>query len=115
VVYDTLSRTKYQFEAISTYWQKALTDIKRERRLIFFLFVSLMPMLSLYLIASFSIINPRYQKNRSFVIIGITTAVFYTIASILEKAGTIPIFLTTILIISLTGFYIFKKSVRRYF
>jgi len=115
IVYDTLSRTKYQFEAISTYWQKALTDIKRERRLIFFLFVSLMPILSLYILASFSIINPRYQKNRSFVIIGLTTAFFYTIASILEKIGTIPIFIITISIISSAGFYMFKKSVRRYF
>jgi len=114
-VYDTLSRTKYQVEPIKDYWQKARTDKKRERRLLFFLFVTLMPILSLFIIASFSIINPRYQKNRSFVIIGTITLSFYTIASILEKMGTVTIFIATIIFILIVGYLLFRKSVMKFF
>jgi len=115
IVYDTLSRTKYLFEPIKTYWKRALVDEKRERRLWFFIFVSLMPILSLYIVASFSIINPRYQKNHAFTVIGVITLFFYAIASILDKSGTIYIFLGSIFFILLFGYIIFNKTVSRYF
>lgn len=115
IVYDTLSRTKYRFEPIKIYWKRALVDVKRERRLWFFIFISLMPLLSLYIIASFSIINPRYQKNRPFVVIGTITLSFYTIASILDKTGTIYTLVASIFFISLFGYILFNRTASRYF
>jgi len=115
IVYDTLSRTKYLFEPIKIFWKKALVDKKRERRLLFFIFISLIPLLSLYIIASFSIINPRYQKNRSFTVIGAVTLSFYTMASILEKAGTVYMLIGLIIIILLLGYIFFRKTVSRFF
>jgi len=114
-VFDTLSRSRYQFEEIGTYWKKSFSDDQRKRRLLFFLFVSLIPPLSLYIIASFTIINPRYQKNRSFVIIGLTTALFYTIASILNKVGTIWLTLSMIILCILIGYWLFHRTISRYF
>ncbi|MBL0721934.1 MAG: LptF/LptG family permease [Sulfurovum sp.] len=115
IVYDTLSRTKYLFEPIKVYWERALVDVKRERKLLFSIFISLIPILSLYILASLSIINPRYQKNRSFMVIGAVTIFFYTIASILDKIGNIYILIALIFIIMLSGYMIFNRTVSRYF
>jgi lipopolysaccharide export system permease protein len=114
-VFDTLSRTKYNFEEIGSYWKRSFTDEQRKRKLLFFVFVSLIPLLSLYLIASFTVINPRYQKSRSFVIIGLGTAFFYTIASILNKIGTISMLIGAILISIALGYWLFNRTVSRYF
>ena len=114
-VYDTLSRSNYQFEEIKQYWKKSLSDEQRKRKLLFFFFVSLIPLLSLYILASFTIINPRYQKNRSFVIIGLVTGLFYALASVLNKMGSIPLLTVMIVATGALGYWLFQKTVSRYF
>jgi len=77
--------------------------------------VSLIPLLSLYILASFTIINPRYQKNRSFVIIGLVTGLFYALASVLNKMGSIPLLTVMIVATGALGYWLFQKTVSRYF
>jgi lipopolysaccharide export system permease protein len=114
-VFDTTQKKAFTFENIVELWSKASTDIKMLRRILFFIFVSLIPFLSVYLVASFSMINPRYQKNYSFIVIFFTTLVLYTVASSLEKWGTFPILFIIVLALFFFGKWLFKKRVSRYF
>ncbi len=114
-VYDTTKNKSFHFEDILLYWSKAQTDRSILRRALFFIFVSLIPLLSVYIVASFSMINPRYQSNRSFLIIFITTLSLYMIASSLEKWGDFYILALVALSMIVLGKWLFKKRVAKYF
>ena len=114
-VFDTTKNQAFTFENIVSFWSKAITDIKMLRKVLFFIFVSLIPFLSIYLVASFSMINPRYQKNYSFVVIFFTTLLLYTLASSLQKWGTFPILFIFIVTLFFLGRWLFHKRVSRYF
>ncbi|HIQ28801.1 MAG TPA: LptF/LptG family permease [Sulfurovum sp.] len=114
-VYDTTKTKAFNFEAIVVFWSKAITDIRMLRRILFFIFVSLIPLLSVYLVAAFTMINPRYQSNHSFLVIFVTTLSLYMLASSLEKWGTFPILLITIIAIFFLGKRLFNTRVARYF
>jgi lipopolysaccharide export system permease protein len=114
-VYDSNKKNNFHFEAIVTYWNKAKTDAKMMHRVLFFIFISLIPLLSVYLVASFTMINPRYQTNRSFIVIFVTTLLFYILASTLQKWGTYIILLLFIITIFLLGRWLFSQRVARYF
>jgi len=114
-VYDNEPTKTFKFEDIIEHWSKASTDKKRMHRVLFFIFVSLIPLLSVYLIASFSMINPRYQKNRSFIVILLTSLGLYMTASSLEKWGTFPILFLCIVIAFVLGRVLFSHRVAKYF
>ncbi|HEY9190475.1 MAG TPA: LptF/LptG family permease [Sulfurovum sp.] len=114
-VYNNLTSGGFKFEDIATYWGQAKTDAKRMHRILFFIFISLIPLLSVYLIASFTMINPRYQSNRSFLVIFTTTLLFYAIASSLQKWGT-PLSLGLIIVaFVIVGRWLFTKRISKYF
>jgi len=114
-VYDSSRKKDFHFEDIIAYWSKAKTDEKMMHRVLFFIFVSLIPLLSVYLVASFTMINPRYQPNRSFIVIFLTTLLLYMIASSLEKWGNFSILGITIVVTILLGKWLFEKRVAKYF
>jgi len=114
-VFDTTQNKSFQFEDIVAHWSKAKTNIKMLHRVLFFIFVSLIPLLSVYFVAAFTMINPRYQANRSFLVITITGFGLYMIASSLEKWGTFSILFIVILSIAIFGVWLFNKRVARYF
>ncbi|SFV50358.1 Predicted permease YjgP/YjgQ family [hydrothermal vent metagenome] len=114
-VYDSSRKKDFHFEDIIAYWSKAKTDEKMMHRVLFFIFVSLIPLLSVYLVASFTMINPRYQANRSFIVIFLTTLLLYMIASSLEKWGNFTILGITIVATFLLGKWLFKRRVAKYF
>jgi len=113
--FDTKQKKQYHFQDTIAYWSKAPHDSRIRHRLYFFLFVSLIPLLSVYLVAAFSMINPRYQSNHSFSVIFLTTLLLYLIASSLEKWGTVPLLLAAIIATFVAGYYLFAKRVARYF
>ena len=114
-VYDSVKKKAYKFEDIVAHWGRAATEEKMMHRVLFFVFVSLIPLLSVYLVASFTMINPRYQANRSFLVIFTTTFTLYMVASSLEKWGTPYLLFSSIVIAGLLGLWLFKKRVARYF
>jgi len=114
-VFDSFKKSHFSFETILSYWKKALSEIKIMHRALFFVFVSLIPFLCVYPVASFTMINPRYQNNHSFSVIFITTFFLYMVASSLEKWGNIWILFGVIGLILLLGQWIFNKRVSRYF
>ncbi len=114
-VYDTSKKKGFHFEEVSEYWSKVKENSKLMRKALFNVFVSFIPLLSVYLVASFTMINPRYQANHSFIVIFTTTFLFYMLASSLQKWGNFAILLFFIVTIFLLGKWLFKQRVARYF
>jgi len=114
-VYDKVETKTFKFEDIVEHWAKAATNEKRMHRALFFIFVSLIPILCVYLVAAFSMINPRYQENRSFIVIFVTALGLYMTASSLEKWGTFIFLILTIIFTFALGRWLFQHRVARYF
>ncbi len=90
-------------------------DVKFMKKILFFTFVSFIPLLSVYLVAAFTMINPRYQKNHSFIVIFLTTILLYLIASSLQKWGTPLALFISIIFVAALGRWLFAKRVAKYF
>lgn len=114
-VYDQNREEVYEFRTVLSYWMQAATDKKRMHKALFNLFISLIPLLSVYLIASFTIINPRYQKNHTILTTFVVIFILYLIASAFQKNGNLILLLIISAILWLLGKWLFQKRVSRYF
>ena len=113
-VFQNLNSDEFTYSNIIAYWTE-LSKTWRKGKILFFIYISLIPMMALYIIASFSIINPRYQKNYAYHILGVTTIGIYALATLIEKQGD-PILLGVAVISTfIIGIVLFKKYVQRYF
>ncbi|MEA3491912.1 MAG: LptF/LptG family permease [Campylobacterota bacterium] len=113
--FDSLNNHNTKIYDVSSYWRQSMTDDQRKRKMLFYAFIGLIPLLSLYMIAAFSIINPRYQKGHSFTVIGLTTGLFYFLASSLDKFGTKELLVLVSISSLLLGLWLFYRRVDRYF
>jgi lipopolysaccharide export system permease protein len=114
-VFDTSAKKVFQYQNIISYWSDVQNNQKLMHRMLFFIFISLIPILSIYLVASFTMINPRYQSNHSFIVIFSTTMFFYLMASSLEKWGNPFLLILSVIFITVLGQWLFKKRVTKYF
>jgi lipopolysaccharide export system permease protein len=114
-VFDRVKNKPFHFQDIVAYWGQAPHNKKIEHRLLFFLFISLIPLLSVYLIAAYSMINPRYQSGHMFAVAFFTALLLYLIGSSLEKWGNFYLLAGAVILVFSTGYYLFKKRVARYF
>ena len=114
-VFKNLNIGAFTYTNIIAYWYNFSQNPKKKSKIFFFIFASLIPLLALSFIASFSIINPRYQKNYAYPILGLITISLYVIAIILEKKGTPLLLLSISTIVFLTGAYVYKRLVLRFF
>ncbi len=113
--YDSLTGHNMQLYGVEAYWKQSMSDKQRKQKMLFYFFISIMPLLSLYMIIAFSIINPRYQKNHSFLVIGSITTFFYFLASLLDKFGTMPMLIAFMIGSFSLGVWFFYRLVNRYF
>ena len=115
-VYGTTQNRGFKFQSILSYWSAGDESYEKVmHRILFYVFTSLIPLLSVYLVASFTMINPRYQPNRSFIVIFATTLSLYVIASTLEKWGNPLLLVISIILVTIFGQWLFKKRVSKYF
>ena len=114
-IYKNLDLPAFTYTNIIKHWQELSENPKKKSRIFFFIFASLIPILALSIIASFAIINPRYQKNYAYAILALSTLGLYVIATLLEKQGTIFITSAISVIILIFGYYLYKKFVLRFF
>ena len=113
-VFQNLNSDEFTYSNIIAYWT-ALSKTWRKGKIFFFIYISLIPMMALYIIASFAIINPRYQKNYAYQILGLTTIGLYAIATLLKNQGTPLLLGISILSTFMIGILLFRKYVQRYF
>ncbi len=114
-VYDKSRKRDFHFEDIVEFWSAAKKDPHKMHRLLFYMFVSLIPLLSVYLVAAFTMINPRYQENRSFLVIFFTVLLFYLIASSLQKWGNFYLIALAVIFTSILGRWLFHTRVAKFF
>ena len=114
-IFDYINYRNIGFKNSLEYWSKADDEKGIRGRLLFNIFTSLMPLLTLYIIASFSIINSRYQKNRLFLMIFSISTIFYITASIIKQSANEILFISTILLSIILSFYWFKKRVVNFY
>jgi lipopolysaccharide export system permease protein len=114
-VYDKAKKNSFHFQTVVEYWSQAKTDKGILHKLLFYIFISLIPLMSVYLVAAFTMINPRYQSNNTFLVIFGTIILFYTLASSLQKWGTFPMLVAAIVFVSILGRWLFQVRVARYF
>jgi lipopolysaccharide export system permease protein len=113
--YDSMNNRGMQLYGVGDYWKQSLTDKQRKQKMLFYFFISAIPLLSLYMIVAFSIINPRYQRGHSFIVIGSIAALFYFLASLLDKYGTEWMLAALVTSSFLLGVWLFYRLVNRYF
>jgi len=114
-VFQNLNSDAFTYNNIVEYWVKLSLNPNKKSKIFFFIFASLIPLLALAIIASFSIINPRYQKNYAYHILALTTILLYAIASTLEKSGTFYLLIISIIISFTIGIYLYKRNILRFF
>ena len=114
-VFDKVKKNNFHFQGILDFWKQAKKDKGKLHKLLFYIFVSLIPLISVYLVAAFTMINPRYQSNNTFVVIFTTVLLFYALASSLQKWGSFPMLFAAIIFTSVLGRWLFHKRVVRYF
>ncbi|NEW60526.1 LptF/LptG family permease [Sulfurovum sp. bin170] len=114
-IFHYMDSNAYNYRNVIEYWINYSYDPKRKGEILFFIFISLIPMLGLYIVASFSIINPRYQKNYAYPILALTTTALFVIATALKKDGSFLILALTLVTTSTLGWFLFRQKVSRFF
>jgi lipopolysaccharide export system permease protein len=113
--FDTSKIKHYQLTNVLEYWMAAKNNEERMHALVFFAFINLIPLLSVLLVAAFTMINPRYQHNHSFLVTFLVTLLLYLIGSSLQRSGNIVMLVTASIALFIVGRWLFKKRVERYF
>jgi lipopolysaccharide export system permease protein len=100
------------FEAANfiAYWAEGLQDKKRAKDFSDVFLTSLFPLISIFFIPAFGIINPRYQKNRAPFLFISTIAAFYTIMLSVNPILTYFGMLVITPLWFIVGFALYKKS-----
>ncbi|ADV46142.1 LptF/LptG family permease [Nitratifractor salsuginis] len=97
------------------YWKKALHDKGRRGKLLYLIFVSLTPILAFGIIAALTFYNPRYQRSLSIAVIFITALAVYLPAAILQKSGSVPLFIALVIFLLALGIFLLRRRVLRSF
>ncbi len=92
------------------YWKAGLNDKKRAKDFSDVFLTALFPLISIFFIPAFGIINPRYQKNRAALLFILSIASFYTIMLTVNPLLT---YLGMIVVTPIwfgAGYWVYKKS-----
>lgn len=114
-MFQNLNIEAFTYNNIMNYWLELASNPSKKNKILFFIYISLIPIIALYIIASFAILNPRYQKNYAYLVLGLTTIALYVIATLLEKKGNFPLLLIATVATFIIGLWLFRKHVVRYF
>lgn len=83
---DSLSNNKsYIFINSYEYWKEKYETKSDMTKLIFYVLVSFFPIISLFLVISFSYYNPRYEKNKAVVYAIFSLVIYYILSDLFAK------------------------------
>jgi len=114
-IFQNIETKGFSYNNAFEYWKKLSYQKKRKGKILFFIFISLIPMMAFPIIASFSIINPRYQKNYAYHVLGITTLSLYVIATFLENQGDFRLLAPFVVGTFMVSHLFFKYKVSKFF
>ncbi len=114
-IFQNIKGKSYNYKNIKEYWMKYAKNPKKKGKILFFIFISLIPIIALYIVSAFSIINPRYQKSYAYPALAITTVLLYVIATLLQNQGSLILLIASVVITTLIGLILFHYKVAKYF
>ena len=114
-IFQNINGEAYTYKNIKEYWAKYAKNPKKKGKILFFIFISLIPIIALYIVASFAIINPRYQKSYGYIVLALTTLLLYIIATLLQKYGSFLLLGVALGSTLIIGLLLFHFRVLRYF
>jgi len=114
-IYQNLKPKSFSYQNVKEYWEKLSKVPKKRGKILFFIFISLIPIIALYIVSAFSIINPRYQKSYAYPALGITIILLYIIAIAIQKQGSIALLVGSLISITIIGLILFQYKVAKYF
>jgi len=114
-IYQNIKSKAYSYKNIKEYWLRYAKNPKKKGKILFFIFISLIPIIALYIVSAFSIINPRYQKSYAYPALAITTILLYVIATIIQNQGSIALLIGSLITITIIGLVLFHYKVSKYF
>jgi len=114
-IYDNIDMKEMSFKNSLIYWSEAKHNNGIKRRLLFSIFSSLIPILTLYIIASFSIINARYQTNHSFLVTATVSSTFYLLAVAIKQNANEAIFIMSVILSIIASIVIFKRKISSFY
>jgi len=111
---DTSKLKDINYKGVIKYWSEGFSNKKIRKNFSLYILISLFPLISIFLILAFGILNPRYDKNHSYFYIISSTVIYYIL--IYNGAKTIPfIAIGLIPAIWLIGsYFIYKKRLKRF-
>ncbi|NKQ40285.1 MAG: LptF/LptG family permease [Sulfurovum sp.] len=120
ITYDKMQLYSYpqndtNTEWLSRGWSKIWISDYDMAQLIYRIFLSLSPVLVLAGITAFSIINPRFQGNNTYLVSFTTVMSIYLIGSLLRKHGTPTLLMFASGIFILLGIILFNKRTKAHF
>jgi len=62
-IFQNIEAKPYTYESVKEYWLNYYKNPKKRGKILFFIFISLIPITSLYLISSFAIINNKISEK----------------------------------------------------
>jgi len=114
-IFQNLKSKAYSYKNIKEYWLKYINKPKKRGKILFFIFISLIPIIALYIVSAFSIINPRYQKSYAYPALAITTILLYVIATLIQNQGSILLLIGSVITINIIGLVLFHYKVSKYY
>jgi hypothetical protein len=114
-IFQNIESEGFSYNNIVEHWIKLSYHKRHKRKILFFIFISLIPIMAFPIVASFAIINPRYQKNYAYHILGATIVTMYMIATFLKNQSDFMMLGLFIIGTSLISHLFFKYKVSRFF
>lgn len=114
-IFQNIESKGFSYNNIAEHWIKLSYHKKHKRKIFFFIFISLIPIMAFPIVASFAIINPRYQKNYAYHALGITTVSLYVIATFLKNQGNFLLLGLFVLGTFIVSHLFFKYKVSKFF
>ncbi len=102
-----------RYKNVIEYWFESVTNKTRAFDLSIFTLVSLFPAISVFFILAIGIINPRYEKNRTYIWIIATIVSFYTLSFVLSKQFPFYAILFILPLWIVTGYILYFKRVKK--
>ncbi len=109
---DLIKQNSKSYKNFIDYWGDDSVK-KRKRDLAISIITSLFPLMSIFLIVSFGIYNPRYQKNLAILYIFTTVILFYIIVFISTKNYPISSIFVIPAIWLIISMLIYKKKIEK--
>ncbi|MGM0533639.1 MAG: LptF/LptG family permease [Campylobacterota bacterium] len=102
-------------ESIYAYWQQIASDSDRREDLKMFILISLMPVVTFFAVAAFSVIHPRYQKNILFLSLSVIIVGYFILINFLSKYAEPGLIAGVCVLLSGLGYALFHQRVLRHY